>query len=221
MEEVQLEPLCTKLAKDADRLFALEEANRLLEEVQKGLAAYLEKKRLFFPRFFFLSNDEMLEILSETKDPTRVQPHLRKCFEGIHRLRFEGSVVKGMQSVEKEIVPFKTPINTAQAKGAVERWLVEVEARMFEAVHDVTARGIQSFPAFPRHEWVLEWPGMVVLVVTAIYWTRNVEAAMMKEGAGEGGSVSAFAQQCTKDLMKVVQQAHRWSRPRGGAGTHC
>ena len=56
-----------KVAEADGLLESLTRCNQQLDIVEKGLNDFLDTKKMAFPRFFFLSNDELLEILSEAK----------------------------------------------------------------------------------------------------------------------------------------------------------
>jgi dynein heavy chain, axonemal len=77
-------PNVMKICNFEDLLDKIKENNNSLDVIQKSLNNYLESKRAKFARFFFLSNNELLEILSQAKDPLAVQPYLKKVFENIN-----------------------------------------------------------------------------------------------------------------------------------------
>ncbi|XP_067855101.1 dynein axonemal heavy chain 1 [Heptranchias perlo] len=164
------------LCPDGRLLENLRECNKQLDLVQKGLSEYLETKRASFPRFYFLSDDELLEILSQTKDPTAVQPHLRKCFENIALLHFKEDLhITHMYSAEgEEVELFKVIYPT----GNVEDWLLEVEKIMKASVKDNIERSLKTYPETPRTEWVLIWPGQVVIAGCQTFWTMEVSEAL-------------------------------------------
>ncbi|KAF7658906.1 hypothetical protein LDENG_00006200 [Lucifuga dentata] len=171
-------PQVIDLCSDVRLLDKLKQCNTQLEQVQKGLSDYLETKRGSFPRFYFLSDDELLEILSKTKDPTAVQPHLRKCFENIARLQFQSDLqITHMFSGEGEEVKLCLPV---WPTGNVEDWLREVEKSMMASVKDHIYRALKAYPEQPRVEWVLSWPGQVVIAGCQVFWTAEVSEALEK-----------------------------------------
>ena len=94
--------------------------NDELDYVQKRLEDYMETKRKSFPRFYFLSNDELIDILANSQNIDKIQGHLKTCFDNIVKVDVQDEEIKQMISNEKEFVPLKKIV---KARGQVEVWL--------------------------------------------------------------------------------------------------
>ena len=100
-----------------------------------------------FPRFYFLSDDDLLQILAKTKGTQAVQPHLRQCFEGISKLTLvsEGDTctLLAITSAENKTVPFD---KTASAQGDVESRLcwIQLSGRSHHRCSDAMSKFLKG-----------------------------------------------------------------------------
>merc|ERR1719422_1263221 len=95
---------------------SLERLADLLGKIQKALGEYLERERASFPRFYFVGDEDLLEIIGNSKNIARLQKHFKKMFAGITAIMLneENTVIKGIASKEGEEVMFVTPVSTAE-----------------------------------------------------------------------------------------------------------
>ncbi|XP_072006034.1 dynein axonemal heavy chain 2 [Engystomops pustulosus] len=162
----------------------LGEMNQVLEGIQKSLDMYLETKRHIFPRFYFLSNDDLLEILGQSRNPEAVQPHLKKCFDNIKSLKIQKigasskSEAGGMFSAEGEYVEFTHPV---LLEGPVEAWLCDIERTMRWTLKELLRNcrlGLKKMSS-KRDKWVKEWAGQVLITSSQIQWTTDVTKSLV------------------------------------------
>ncbi|XP_018339413.1 PREDICTED: dynein heavy chain 1, axonemal-like isoform X2 [Trachymyrmex septentrionalis] len=177
MENARDCPYVIVTCADKSLLSTLKECFLILETIEKDLADYLETKRMIFPRFFFLSNNELLKMIVQSKYIQAIQPYLKKCFENIEELRFENSDLRitRMYSAEYEEVVLRP---TIYPEGNVEDWLGQVENAMRNTLREIIGEALEIIETTPRKEWVYMWPGQVVLCGGQIHWTAHVEESI-------------------------------------------
>jgi len=184
------------------RLSTLKGLAEQLEVCQKSLSEYLDTKRCAFPRFFFISDDELLSILG-TSDPTSVQEHMLKLFDNCASLKFGrgNKNVVGMVSSEREGFDFRSPV---AIEGAVEVWMMKVEKEMCRSLFQISKEGVFYYAKVPRSKWISDNLGMTTLAGSQIWWTWETEDTFRRVREGKKHAMKEFAAKLTQQLQELT-----------------
>ena len=162
----------------------LEEIQSALSLCEKALAEYLETKRLAFPRFYFASSADLLDILSNGNQPMMVARHLTKLFDAMAKIKMEpeGSnrAVSMFSKDGEEVQFFESFVCEAQ----VEKWLHRLMLAMRATVRNKMMQAMMTYQETPREKWLFFYPAQVSLACTQIWWTSEVSSAFshLEEG---------------------------------------
>ena len=171
---------------------SLERLAELLNKIQKALGEYLERERVSFPRFYFVGDEDLLEIIGNSNDTLRIAKHFKKMFAGLSGLVMtEDSIITGFSSKEGEEVQLKKEISLVKTP-KINDWLAALENSMKATLAELLAEAVEQFEViFGEDEidqaefakYIAAFPAQVVVLATQVVWTMAVEAAL-----DEGGS---------------------------------
>jgi dynein heavy chain len=188
MNETAKQSDVMEACKAEGRLELLQTLSKDLESTQKSLSDYLESKRNAFPRFFFISDEELLSILG-SHDPRNVQEHIIKMFDNVLKLTFgtgrKEKMVVGMASAEDELLEFRSAV---PVEGRVEQWMDAVTNEMKRTNRIIHKEAVFYYPSMERVPWLRQYQGMVGLAGSQVWWTFQVEDTFrqMQRGHKQG-----------------------------------
>eukprot|EP01105_Mastigella_eilhardi_P023120 TRINITY_DN578_c0_g1_i21.p1 TRINITY_DN578_c0_g1~~TRINITY_DN578_c0_g1_i21.p1 ORF type:complete len:3400 (+),score=883.23 TRINITY_DN578_c0_g1_i21:3362-13561(+) len=141
-----------------------------LERCQHALSDFLEEKRSKFPRFYFLGDDDLLEILGQARNPLVIQTHLKKLFQGIHSVEFSADKqqVVAMKSAAEEVVILEKSVTVTDF---VEDWLADLANQMKATLLALLVRCLKDFD-------VKLFPAQILSLTESIMFTHKCTAAI-------------------------------------------
>ena len=172
--------------------------NEQMDRCQRALNDYLEEKRSKFPRFYFIGDDDLLEILGQSSNPTVIQSHLKKLYAGINAVEFNANntQIVAILSGERERVPLGKPVDVSDD---VEGWLTALTASMEVTLQTMVVECLRKGADLQGY------PSQVLCLSEMIAFTDKVEQVLAAGGQQSPDAVmnglqsllSAYQQQLT------------------------
>ena len=192
-----------------------------LELCQKSLTAFLDTKRAEFPRFYFVSDPTLLEILSLGSDPAAVQVHFQSgLFDSMTSVTFDKAdktKMLAMHSGSGETVKFvklgadkATMVdNPVMAQGNIEAWLQALVNGMQLAVKTNIKRAPANFLEQELEAFIFSNPAQVSLLGIQFAWTADVQGGLTAARTDKNVMTKALksADTMLRDLITITTKA--------------
>lgn len=192
MKKVAKQPLVLDVLNISGVQKSLERLAELLNKIQKALGEYLERERVSFPRFYFVGDEDLLEIIGNSNDTLRIAKHFKKMFAGLSGLIMdEEQLISGFTSKEGEEVRLKKEISLIKTP-KINDWLALLENSMKSTLAELLAEAVEKFePIFHSDEidqgslntYIAAFPSQIVVLATQAVWTSAVERSLEAGGS--------------------------------------
>eukprot|EP00879_Flechtneria_rotunda_P022050 GHRR01023264.1.p1 GENE.GHRR01023264.1~~GHRR01023264.1.p1 ORF type:complete len:267 (+),score=88.06 GHRR01023264.1:122-802(+) len=161
-----------------------------LDACQRALADFLEEKRAAFPRFYFLGDDDLLEVLGQAASLSVIQTHLKKLYAGIHRVRYapDQRSITAMLSAEGETVELQPAVQVIET---TEVWLDQLTGSMRSTLQACLSGMSGLSDPFSQA------PSQVLGLYHLLQFTERVEAAI------RSGSLPQLAAELRQELAAL------------------
>ena len=171
----------------------LEKLADQLSKIQKALGEYLERERVAFPRFYFVGDEDLLEIIGNSNETTRVAKHFKKMFAGISGVHVtDDNVLTAIVSKEGEVVPLRHEVSLIKIP-KINEWLTALDNSVKTTLAELLGKAVQDFaPIFHSSEadlssfleFLSKYPAQIAILSAQVVWTKAVQESL--ENAGQG-----------------------------------
>lgn len=180
-----------------------------LADGEKALNDYLEKKRLVFPRFYFIATVDLLDILSNGNAPLIATRHLPKLFDSVDRLKLETGdhglfTAHGMISKEhEEFVEFN---NSFVCTNNIEVWLNRITTEMQSTLRHMFGKAFAEVSKLDSslERWILMWSAQTTLCISQILWSIQVNRALSNMQLGYESALRDYHRSLVSQLSCLI-----------------